>query len=357
MLKKILIAYHRFPPIADDLSVALRQLGFDVEVFYTTDFEHWFYHRIIKSVNRHARNFRLISKGEDIFINHPLNRANHVSTSFKRIYSRYQPDALLVIHGLPFAESYLSNINIPKIGWHLEPRDDLPYLIENAKLFDIYNSYSQHDVDLLSSAGFDSRYLCHAVNPEKFFLEDNSAKSIDVCFVGNWSRWRDEALMAALEVTDNISLYGGYWVKKSMIPRKILRKIFKGEEIIGAELNHLYNSSKVVLNASRSPNSHGLNMRFFEVLATSSVFLTDPVPELEKHFVANKHLLLYRTPEELKQLLSNILTSPLEQDRIRKEGKNLVLETHRYDLMATHLLDQFKEILDKNELMVKLHRP
>jgi len=346
MLKKVLIAYHRFPPIADDLSVALRRLGLDVEVFYTTDFEHWFYHRVIKKVNRQARNFRLVPKGTDIFINHPLNRANHVSSSFEKVYLRYQPDALLVIHGLPFAESYLSSINIPKVGWHLEPRDDLPYLIENAKPFDIYNSYSQHDVDLLSNAGFDARYLCHAVSPENFFPEDNSAKAIDVCFVGNWSRWRDEAVMAALEVTDNIELYGGYWIKKSKIPRKVLRKIFKGEEVVGAALNHLYNSSKVVLNASRDPSSHGLNMRFFEVLATSSVFLTDTAPELEKHFVANEHLLLYRTSEELKQLLSNILSSSLEQERIRKAGKNTVLETHRYDLMAALFLAQFKEILD-----------
>ena len=344
-INKILVAYHRFPPIAEDLKNAFLRLGIEVEIFYTTDYEHWFYRRVIRNINRHARNFRLIPKGGDAFKFHPLNLRNYVCSNFAKVFMQYQPDAVLVIHGLPFGEPYISKITVPKIAWHLEPRDDLPYLVENASTFDIYNSFSQKDVDLLTGAGFDSRYLSHAVDPEKFYSEADTLKKFDVTFVGNWSSWRDETVKAILEVTSNIALYGGYWHKKSTIPRKVLRKIFRGDEIIGADLNHLYNSSRVVLNASRTPGSAGLNMRFFEVLSSGSVLLTDPVPELETHFALNVHLLRYSNLSELKQLLGELLSNPQEQKRIGLAGQRLVLEKYRYDSMATHLLNQFQEIL------------
>ncbi len=339
------MAYHRFPPIAEDLKKAFSSLGVEVEIFYTTDYEHWFYRRVIRNINRFARNLRLIPKGEDIFKSQPLNLCNYVSRNFEKKFEHSQPDALLIIHGLPFGEPYISKISLPKIGWHLEPRVDLPYLVENARAFDIYNSYSQNDVDLLNSVGFDSRYLSHAVDPENFYPEVEVPKIFDVVFVGNWSVWRDETLKAVLEITDNVALYGGYWLKKSTISRRVLRQIFRGDEIIGAELNHLYNSSKIVLNASRVFGSAGLNMRFFEVLAAGSVLLTDPVPELEKHFEENTHLFRYRNPCELKQILDRLLKNPEERDEIGRAGYLRVLEQHRYDFMAAHLLSQFQEIL------------
>ncbi len=347
MLNKILIVYHRFPPIAEDLKKAFLQLGVNAEIFYTTDYEHWFYRRAIRTINRHARNFRLIPKGGDLFKSHPLNLTNYVSSNFQRAYERYKPDAVLVIHGLPFGESLLSQIPVPKIGWHLEPRDDLPYLANNAGPFDIYNSFSQKDVDSLVGAGFDSRYLSHAVDPDRFFSDMGASRDYDVTFVGNWSPWRDAVVKAALDVTANIALYGGFWRKKSSIPGKMLRQIYKGKEIVGPELNHLYNSSRIILNASRFPGSFGLNMRFFEVLSGGGLLLTDSVPELEKHFIPGTHLVVYQDADQLRQRLRELLADPLQQDAIRRQGQRLVRERNHYGLMAAHFLKQFEEILAK----------
>ncbi len=344
---KILIAYHRFPPIAEDLRKAFVSLGVDAEIFYTTDYEHWFYRKVIRKVNRHARNLRLIRKGGDLFKSHPFNLVNYVASNFEQAVARCRPDAVLVIHGLPFGEAFISGLSLPKIGWHLEPRDDLPYLIENAKPYHIYNSYSQKDVDQLAGAGYDCRYLTHAVDPEKFHAEPSTPKKYDLAFVGNWSPWRDEVVKAALEVTDKVAIYGGYWLKKSAIPRHVLKPAYKGKEIIGAELNHLFNQSRIVLNASRTPKSYGLNMRFFEVPATGSLLLTDEVPELEKHFVPGEHLVVYRSTAELKLRLNELLGDPARLDAIRLAGQKLVIGQHNYRLMAEYFLGQFREIQAK----------
>lgn len=345
-IKKILIAYHRFPPIADDLQNAFRRLGVDARIFYTTDYEHWFYRRIIRNCNRHARNLRLISKGGDLFESHPLNLRNYVSSKFAEVFQQYSPDAVLVIHGLPFGGAVLSTIKVPKIAWHIEPRDDLPYLVDNASPFDIYNSYSQHDVDLLTEAGVDCRYMSHAADSARFYSEPGVEQNLDVAFVGNWSGWRDEVLQATLEVTENVALYGGYWKKKSSIPRAQLKRILKGEFIVGQELNHLYNTSKIVLNASRTKGSFGLNMRFFEVLAAGGVLLSDEVPELEKQFVPTEHMLRYQSPGELKKILKQILSSADEREKIRLAGQSLVLNSYSYDKMAERILIQCGEVLE-----------
>ncbi|MEI7842025.1 MAG: glycosyltransferase [Gallionellaceae bacterium] len=345
MPQKVLLAYHRFPPIADDLKNAFERQGVKTEIFYTTDYEHWFYYQVIRRINKLARNLRLVRKGTDLFESHPLNLTNHVSSHFEKRLAEFQPDAILVIHGLPFGESVLSTSSIPKIGWHLEPRDDLPYLISNASPFNIYNSFSQKDVDLLVGEGFDCRYLCHAVAPEKFYSEPDTPKKFDLTFVGNWSVLRDETVNAALEVTQNIALYGNYWKKKSIIPRKLFRQIYKGEKIVGPDLNHLFNQSRIVLNASRIPGSYGLNMRFFEVLSAGSILLTDRVPELDKHFSPDTHLVTYQDTNELKHRLCDLLANPQQQDCIRYAGQSLVHKNHRYDLMAQNFLNQFQEIM------------
>ncbi|MEX3954035.1 hypothetical protein AB4Y40_40935 [Paraburkholderia sp. EG287B] len=75
-------------------------------------------------------------------------------------------------------------------------------------------------------------------------------------------------------MTQDIALYGHSWIKKSRLPRDILRRIPKEDIILGASLNALHNKARMVLNADRTV-SLGLNMRYFEVLASGSCLLTD----------------------------------------------------------------------------------
>jgi len=341
---KILIAYHRFPPIAKCLKDAFIHQGVECEIFYTTDYEHWFYRYVIRYLNKHAQNLRLIPRGYDLFKNHRLNFKNHLCSSFQEKIKNYQPDALLVIHGQPFGNELLESTTLPKIGWWLEPSEELPNIIENATPFDIYNSFSQKAIDLLLSAGYSARYLNHAVDPQDFHSLDTTKKSYDVVFVGNWSPWRDEVLKSTLKITSRVALYGPYWKKKSSISKRQFNAIYKGKEIVGPELNKLFNSTKIVLNASRDKGSAGLNMRFFEVPASGALFLTDDVLELERHFSPDQHIVVYSTTQELENKLSELLQNEKLAISIAKSGQDLVLNNYTYDHMARHFLNQFEEI-------------
>jgi len=343
--KKILISYLESYSIAFQLKEAFELLGINTELFITCQNNHWFYKRVIKPINKFARNLRLVKKGYDFFPNHSLNRLNYLSSSFKKKYETFEPDLVIFIHGVAYANEILTEINVPKIGWWTEPDDDINLLRINAKPFDLYNSFSQKAIDLLNSEGLPANYLCHAFNPKSFYKIDNCIQNIDVVFVGNWSPWREDVIKKVLSVTKNISLYGPGWMTKSNLSYRDLCKIYKGTKIVGAELNRLFNSAKIVLNASRNYGCSGLNMRFFEAPASGSCFLTDWAPELERHFIPEQHISVYSDLDDLGLKIVQLLQNSDLRNDIGTSGFNHVAKSYTYEKLANQLLIQYKGLV------------
>ena len=339
---KVLIAYDYFPPIAEDLKLAFNRLNISVEIFHSSDHEHWFYKRVIRRINKLARNLRLIKKDVDLFVQHPLNRLNYLSTKLKNVCDTFSPEMIFFIHGQPYGNKTLEGLSVPKLGWWMEPNDDIRELRVNAAPFDIYHSFSQKTLDLLKPEGYRVDYLCHSVSPDRFYPLPEAQKKYDVCFVGNWSPWREKVLEAVLKITDSVALYGPHWRKKSKLISNHLNMIHLGDHIIGEELNTLFNSSKIVLNASRIPDSNGLNMRFFEVLATKSCFLSDAPPELPMHLESGKHLIVFDDLLDLQGRLALLLNDQDLCEKLAFSGYQHVLEHYTYDHMAQKLLRQYQ---------------
>ena len=341
--KKILIVYNEFPPIAKNLAKAFESIGYEVDVFYGTQHIHWFYKRVIRVLSRWARALRLISKGCTLWPNHHLNFYNYIDTQFQKKFYQFSPDYLLVIHGLPFSHQFIADQKIPKLGWWVEPNDDPVELGKNAKPFDFYNSFSLSSIAVLQSSNKCLNYLSHAVSTDDF-NHLNVSKDIDVVFVGNWSPWREEVLLRVLDLTQNIKIYGPQWLKKSRIPRSFLEKIYGGEFIDGQKLNYLLNRAKVNLNASRIYRAFGLNMRFFEVLATKTLFLTDYVPEISRHFIDGQDLLVYKDLNDLTLQLKKALSDESLRLNIAENGYQTVLNRYTYDHLAKIFDGQFKSL-------------
>jgi glycosyltransferase involved in cell wall biosynthesis len=343
-LKKILITYHEFPPIAYDLADAFQRLGIETELFITSHHEHWFYKHIIKRVNKLARNCRLIKKGQDLFANYPLNHLNYLASQYQLLAESFQPDVVLVIHGQPFGNAYFEQFRLPKVAWWIEPDESLATLLKYSAPFDLYLSFSDRVRNLLEAEGVATASLNHAVDLGRFYSIPSVTKRYDVVFVGNWSPWRDEVLNQLLTVTQNVALVGPYWQKKSRLSKAQLDRIYKGKSIVGAELNQLFNSAKIVLNAQRIKDSSGLNMRFFEVLATNTCFLTDAISEIDNCFVREEHLCVYHTLEELGQQVEKLLTYPLLREQISMNGYQQVRQNYTYEHMASNLLAYFAQL-------------
>lgn len=351
--KKILIAYVRFPPIAFDLKEAFENMGVEVRLFLASDIPVSYFHKVFfKRLTRWAWSLRLVRKGRGLFLNHPKRWENIAADGLYQCYEEFKPDLLFFIHEPSYGNygrKILERITVPKIGWYVEPFEDLPRLRDSSRFFDIYNLFHQDAVNKLAEEGVKTAYLCHAVNPKRFYPLPGTQPVYDLCFVGNFSPWRDEVLEAALRVSKNVALYGPNWLKKgnSRISNKELASIYKGEKIVGEELNYLFNSSKIVLSASRIRDSSGLNMRFFEALAAGACFLTDAPPELERHFLRDKHLVTFNNLEELTSKLKKLLDDPALRQSVALAGHQQVIVHHTYVHMAANIISQYNSLSNK----------
>lgn len=351
--QKVLIAYVRFPPIAFELKEAFEARGIEVKLFLASDVPVSFVHKkIFRRLSKWAWSLRLVKKGIGLFIDHPLRWENVAGDKLYETYLDFQPDFVLFIQEPTYGnrgQKVLEKITTPKIGWNVEAYEEIERLKESSQFFDEYNVFNQNAVSLLNKEQIQANYLCHAVNPKRFYPLPHIQPLYDICFVGNFSPWRDEILNAALSVTNNVALYGPNWLgnNKSKIPPKMLAAIHKGDTIIGDELNTLFNSSRVVVNVSRVKNSSGLNMRFFEVLATSACLLTDAPPEVERHFIKNTHLATFNNIDELKLNLATLLANTALRQHIGREGYKHVVANHTYQHLAEHFLLQFEALSER----------
>lgn len=352
--KKILIAYVRFPPIAFELKETFEAMGIEVRLFLASDVPVSFVHRkIFRRLTKWAWSLRLVKKGVGLFLDHPLRWENVAGDELYQAYQDFQPDLVLFIQEPTYGNrgsKVLNKIAAPKIGWNVEAYEEIERLKESCQFFDAYNLFNQNAVALLNKEQIQAKYLCHAVNPKRFYPLPNNQPSYDICFVGNFSPWRDEILDAALSVTSNVALYGPNWLgnRKSKIAPKELASIHKGDTIIGDELNALFNSSKVVINVSRVKDSAGLNMRFFEVLATGACLLTDAPPELDRHFIKNTHLATFSDIEELKLNLAALLANTPLRQNIGLAGCKQVVANHTYQHLAEHFLMQLDALTNRD---------
>ena len=114
------------------------------------------------------------------------------------------------------------------------------------------------------------------------------------------------------------------------------RKIF-----IGRAWQHdmvaLYNSSKLVLNISRSKE---LNMRVFEVLGCGRPLLTDHVEEVTDIFKNKVHLATYSSLDELIDLILYYLVNEEEREEMARRGQEECYKKHTLDHRVRTILDE-----------------
>ena len=97
---------------------------------------------------------------------------------------------------------------------------------------------------------------------------------------------------------------------------------------------HYLANSKIIINAP--PYRRKLNVRVFKALGVGSLLITED-DEVRKLFMPYKHLLVFRGPEELLELLSSIDENRAES--IAQEGLRRALNNHTIYHRVYQLLD------------------
>ena len=134
------------------------------------------------------------------------------------------------------------------------------------------------------------------------------------------------------------------------VPRKFylqaLRERYPNSSIGGADYRHMgsiYGKARIGFNYSIA---HDVNMRIFEILAAKRLLLTNALPHDDLRRLGledRRHLLLYRSPEELFRLIDHHLAHPEEGRAIAEAGAGVVQARHTY----AHRLEQLLATVSK----------
>jgi hypothetical protein len=188
----------------------------------------------------------------------------------------------------------------------------------------------------LSSQGYDNvMYLPHGVDteyykPSPLSFEQKEKFLSPLAFVGKPSARRVEYLSPLID--RGLTVWGQRW-------SKLENKNFHGcikdcHNIIGSDLNILYNASSVVLNILQRESFHEsstmLSLQVFAIPSSGSCLVTEWVEELEDEFDIGEEVLAFKTIEDLV----GILDQPLS---ISRRQKMLKVCRQRCEASHTHM--------------------
>ncbi|QCG92290.1 glycosyltransferase (plasmid) [Azospirillum sp. TSH100] len=169
--------------------------------------------------------------------------------------------------------------------------------------------HTRQHAHLFLEAGFERVYWVPAVDYALRRRDIPSSPQAPLTFVGQtgaFHPWRRHVL-------DRLSAAGLPLVRMRAEPERAA---------------DVYASSQVTLNVSLNGD---LNLRVFEALGAGGFLLTDALSAdagLERCFTPGRHLVTYRSPDELVELVRHYLDHPDQAMAIRRAGQAHLLEFH-----------------------------
>lgn len=197
------------------------------------------------------------------------------------------------------------------------------------------NKY-QKKIDKL---GIKTVFTPQFTNPKKFYYDYDETKAHDILFVGRPGYERISAKWA-IESGFEVALYGSGW--KEIAPKDF----FKGDYIDNNELNKYYSSAKIVLNDTRDDMKKDgfISNRVFDVTASGGFLISDYMEEIEYFY--GDSIPMFKTKEELKNLLDFYLSHPDERAKKAKKAQEITLKNFTNKVIAQNIINSLQN--DKN---------
>lgn len=232
----------------------------------------------------------------------------------------WRPDLFLWVEsGVSYPLRGFSALPCPTACWLIDTHLHLARHLEIARSFDFVFLAQKKYVPCFQDAGIRNvHWLPLACDPD-IHREFGLDPIYDISFVGSLTaahRWRNELL---LRLSRKFSVH---------VERCFLE-----------EMAYVFSRSRVVFNCSVRDD---LNMRVFEALSTGSLLVTDEAAGsgLEDFFEDGRHLIIYRSPEELEQRAAYFLAHEEERAKIARQGMEEARARHTYAHRAAAILER-----------------
>ena len=197
--------------------------------------------------------------------------------------------------------------------------------------------------------GIKTVFVPQFTNAQKFYYEYDANVAHDILFVGRPGYERISAKWA-IESGFDVALYGDGWQTKAPL------KYFKGNYIDNNELHKYYASAKIVLNDTRPDMKAAgfISNRVFDVTASGGFLISDYMPEIEQFY--GDTIPMFKTKEELAELLTYYLSHPEEREKKAKAAQQVTLKHFTNIAAAKKIFSALKtrqNLLDTNKLVLQ----
>lgn len=206
----------------------------------------------------------------------------------------------------------------PMAYWASDTHLGYDYRLATAKKADFVFCAQKRAVEDMKRDGIANPiWLPHAVEPQAYPKFDLLSKKYDVCFVGHINSPN------RLEALDRLF--------------KEFPSFYYGQALFN-DAARKFAESKVVFNISMVDD---INMRTFEAMATGSFLITNWIPTIEELFEDGKHLVLYRSLDELIDKVRYYVSHETEREKIAQAGYDEVIKNHTIQKRVDRILAEY----------------
>jgi hypothetical protein len=145
--------------------------------------------------------------------------------------------------------------------------------------------------------------------------------------------------VAALEALRDFHL--GLWSVHE-VPAS-LRQFYRGPAL-GEQMLRITRAAKITVNPHGDFMRYGGNMRLFEACGVGTFQIVDNRPGVPDWFTVGEHLVTYRDPAHLRELVTYYLAHDDERARIAAAGQAHVHAHHTYDHRMVRLMELVERI-------------
>lgn len=243
------------------------------------------------------------------------------------IYKFFDPQWLREIADKTQAELLLYDTD--SCNLYSRRREFIFFIEAELPVYDRIFSFSKVTTNFFSrTRKLDAVYLPYGALP---IPVKSVEKSIDVLFVGSCDLRR---IFLLERISEHVLVRGNRWSRnRPLISESLFGKI-KDVPIWGGELHTLLDSSKIVLNITRTDffgAETGVNLRIFEALAAGCFVLTDHCDEIAELFRVGEEIETFRSSDELASKVEYYLAHEAQRVEIARNGQQAFARKHSWE--------------------------
>jgi glycosyltransferase involved in cell wall biosynthesis len=201
---------------------------------------------------------------------------------------------------------------------------------------------ARHAEGLATQTSTPVHVLEQATDPVVFFPDRDSAHARELVFVGN-SRGIFRPILRDLlsdggGAARDLAVWGQGW--HGVLPDGLVA----GQHLPNEQVRRAYSSAALVLNDHWDDmRAQGIvSNRVYDALACGALVVSDDLPELAARF--GDAVVTYRTPQELRAQIDELLADPAQRAERAARGRELVLARHTFRHRVDALLDALKTV-------------